>query len=89
MNQSTIFLTVFLVMNIVGFILMGVDKSRAKKHQYRIQEKTLWLVAFLGGAVGSTAGMKYFRHKTKHVQFKFGFPLLAIIELILFIYLLK
>lgn len=89
MNQNTIFLIVFLVMNIVGFILMGVDKSRAKKHQYRIREKTLWLVAILGGAVGSTAGMKYFRHKTKHLQFKFGFPILAIIELIILVYQLK
>jgi uncharacterized membrane protein YsdA (DUF1294 family) len=89
MNANTIYLSVFLVMNIVGFILMGNDKSRAKKHQYRIREKTLWLVAIFGGAVGATAGMQYFRHKTKHWQFKIGFPILALIELISLVYQLK
>ncbi|MCM3767237.1 DUF1294 domain-containing protein [Neobacillus niacini] len=89
MNENIVFLAAFIIMNGAGFILMGVDKSRARKHQYRIQEKTLWLVAILGGAVGATAGMKFFRHKTKHLQFKIGFPLLAIIEFFLYVYQLK
>jgi uncharacterized membrane protein YsdA (DUF1294 family) len=67
---------------------MWVDKKRAIKHQYRIRERTLWLTAFIGGAVGTTAGMQLFRHKTKHVSFKWGFPLLAAVEVILFFYIM-
>jgi uncharacterized membrane protein YsdA (DUF1294 family) len=66
---------------------MKIDKNRAIKHRYRIREKTLWLVAFFGGAVGTTMGMQIFRHKTKHLSFKIGFPLLAIGEIILIVYL--
>ena len=68
---------------------MGDDKQRAKKHQFRIPEKTLWLVALFGGAVGTTLGMQMFRHKTKHFSFKIGFPLLAIIDIAVMIYFLK
>lgn len=71
------------IMNVVGLAIMRIDKTRAKRHQYRISEKTLWLVAIFGGAIGATAGMQLFRHKTKHTSFKFGFPLLAIIQIIL------
>lgn len=64
---------------------MGEDKKRAKKHQYRISERTLWLVALFGGAIGTTAGMQIYRHKTKHLAFQIGFPFLAGVELILLI----
>lgn len=64
--------------NILAFILMAVDKNRARNRQYRISEKTLWTVAFLGGAIGSMLGMYAFRHKTKHRAFKWGLPLLSI-----------
>jgi uncharacterized membrane protein YsdA (DUF1294 family) len=76
-------LVVYVVMNLIGLIVMKMDKERAKKHQYRISEKTLWLIALFGGAVGATAGMQVFRHKTKHLSFKVGFPLLAVAEVIL------
>jgi uncharacterized membrane protein YsdA (DUF1294 family) len=78
-------LIAFLVMNIAGLLVMGEDKKRARKHQYRISERTLWLVAVFGGAIGATAGMQVYRHKTKHASFKIGFPVLAIIEVILLI----
>jgi uncharacterized membrane protein YsdA (DUF1294 family) len=81
----TLVLIAFLVMNIAGLLVMGEDKKRARKHQYRISERTLWLVAVFGGAIGATAGMQVYRHKTKHASFKFGFPVLAIIEVILLI----
>jgi uncharacterized membrane protein YsdA (DUF1294 family) len=80
-----IWLGLFLIMNIIGFFIMGADKKRAQKHQYRVSERTLWMVAILGGAVGTTAGMQLYRHKTKHTSFKIGFPFLAGIELILLI----
>jgi uncharacterized membrane protein YsdA (DUF1294 family) len=76
---------VFFIMTVIGFVLMGMDKRKAKKHQYRISEMTLWLVAFFGGAVGAYLGMQCFRHKTKHLTFRIGFPALAIIDIILFI----
>lgn len=76
----------YIIMNLIGLIVMRIDKNRAKKHQYRISERTLWLVAIFGGAVGTTAGMFIYRHKTKHTLFKVGFPLLAIIEMTLFFY---
>lgn len=81
-----IFWMVYFFMNILGFLLMRIDKNRAIHHQYRIRERTLWLVALFGGAVGTTLGMQIFRHKTKHLNFKIGFPLLAIIEVFLIFY---
>lgn len=68
-------------------MMMNVDKKRAIKHQYRISEGTLWLIAILFGAVGMTLGMKAFRHKTKHLHFKVGLPLLSMIEIVLFLYI--
>ncbi|MEH7332642.1 DUF1294 domain-containing protein [Neobacillus drentensis] len=73
----------YFIMNIAGLVIMWEDKRRAKRHEYRIRERTLWLVALFGGAVGTTAGMQLYRHKTKHLNFKIGFPILAIIEVIL------
>jgi uncharacterized membrane protein YsdA (DUF1294 family) len=75
------FVFFLLVMNLVGFIIMGVDKSKARKRQYRISERTLWMMAVFGGSVGVTAGMLYFRHKTKHLQFKYGLPLIVLLHL--------
>lgn len=80
--MSTI-LGAYIIMNLIGLIVMKIDKDRAKRHQYRISEKTLWLIAVFGGAVGTTAGMQLFRHKTRHLNFKIGFPLLAVVEVIL------
>lgn len=79
----TTILVGYIIMNLIGMIVMKVDKERAKNHQYRISEKTLWIVALFGGAVGTTLGMQLFRHKTKHLSFKVGFPLLAAAEIIL------
>jgi uncharacterized membrane protein YsdA (DUF1294 family) len=77
----------FSIMNFTGLWLMKMDKQKAVKHQYRIKESTLWTVALLGGAIGSTLGMNLYRHKTKHFSFKYGFPLLSIIQAILYIIL--
>ncbi|MBV7506057.1 DUF1294 domain-containing protein [Bacillus sp. sid0103] len=76
-----IWLVVYVIMNIAGLVIMWEDKKRARKHEYRISERTLWLVALFGGAVGTTAGMQLYRHKTKHLSFKIGFPILAVFEL--------
>lgn len=67
------------IMNIAGFFMMGLDKRRAKRHEWRISEKTLFLCALLGGCLGSWAGMYAFRHKTKHWYFVIGMPLLTVL----------
>ncbi|CRK84366.1 DUF1294 domain-containing protein [Neobacillus massiliamazoniensis] len=83
MAGRTYVFAVLLIMNIIGLMIMGIDKNRAIKHKYRIRERTLWLVAIFGGAIGTTIGMQVYRHKTKHLSFKIGFPLLAILEIVL------
>ena len=65
---------------VVLFGLMGWDKRRAQKGGRRVAEKTLFSWALLGGAAGGWLGMRVFRHKTRHWQFKFGFPLLTVLE---------
>jgi uncharacterized membrane protein YsdA (DUF1294 family) len=85
-GNMEILLAVYIIMNIIGLVVMWVDKNRAIKHKYRISERTLWLTALFGGAIGTTAGMQLFRHKTKHLSFRFGFPMLAAVEAILFFY---
>ena len=72
-----------LAVNLTAFVLMGLDKRRAKKERWRIPEKTLFLPVVLGGAVGGILGMRVFRHKTKHWYFKIGFPLILILQLVL------
>ncbi len=68
------------IMSVIAFILMGVDKSRAKKGKWRIPEKTLFLPVVLGGGLGGILGMYLFRHKTKHWYFAIGFPAIFILE---------
>ncbi len=69
------------LMSLITFCLMGVDKRRARKKRWRIPEKTLFLFAIFGGAIGGTLGMWGFHHKTKHWHFRFLFPLLALVQL--------
>ena len=71
------------IVNVCAFLMMGIDKRKAKKGAWRIPEKKLFLMALLGGAFGGTMGMKTFRHKTKHWYFRFGFPLLLILNVAL------
>jgi uncharacterized membrane protein YsdA (DUF1294 family) len=75
-----ILIQLYLFMNLLGFFMMASDKQRAKKGKYRISERNLWTIAVVGGAAGMTAGMQVFRHKTKHLQFKWGLPALAVIH---------
>jgi uncharacterized membrane protein YsdA (DUF1294 family) len=74
--------------SIPALILMGVDKSRAIRHRWRIPERTFFALAVLGGAIGIIVGMLVFRHKTNHRSFTVGVPLIGILQLILAGYLL-
>lgn len=75
----------FTIINFWEFVFMGLDKAYARRGEYRIPEKTLFWVALLGGAAGGTAGMFFFRHKTRHWYFRYGFPAIALLHIALFI----
>ena len=62
--------------NVIAFAAMGIDKAKARAGKWRIAESTLFALAALGGALGGTLGMRAFHHKTKHKEFRFGFPAL-------------
>ncbi|MCI8286711.1 MAG: DUF1294 domain-containing protein [Lachnospiraceae bacterium] len=76
------------LMNIIGFSQMGIDKKRAVRGAWRISEASLFLIALLGGALGSTLGMHYFRHKTKHWYFRYGMPSIFAAELFLLLFII-
>ena len=69
--------------SLVAFIAMGTDKSRARKGRWRVPEATLFLFALLGGGLGATLGMHVFHHKTKHWYFRWGLPLILLVQLAL------
>lgn len=72
-----------IVINAIGFLLMLTDKQKAKKGLWRIPEKTLFTVAIIGGSLGCIAGMRTFRHKTKHKTFTLGMPAILVGQIIL------
>ena len=72
-----------LLWSIAAFIAMGEDKRKAKKGRWRVPEATLFLLALLGGALGATLGMHLFHHKTKHWYFRWGLPLILLVQIAL------
>ena len=75
-----------IIINIIGFLAMFIDKRKAIKGAWRIPEKTLFLLTLLGGGIGTIAGMYIFRHKTKKLKFTVGFPVILITEIALIVY---
>ena len=82
-----IILGYLLAVNIISFILYGIDKYKAKKGQWRISEATLLLMAVIGGSIGAWAGMRIWHHKTMHKKFKYGIPAIIIMQVALMVYL--
>ena len=89
MDVITLLLGYFIIMNLIGFALMGIDKYRAKKRSFRIPEATLFIVAIIGGSIGYIIGMYAFRHKTRHWYFVYGMPFILLLQIIFFIFLLN
>ena len=79
----------WIVVNAIGFIVMGVDNKRAVRGAWRISEASLFGIALIGGALGCTLGMQHFRHKTKHWYFKFGMPAIFVAQALCGILLLQ
>ena len=73
----------FALINLLAFLLMGADKRRARKEMWRIPEAHLFLAALLGGSPGAILGMQLFRHKTRHWYFRWGLPIILLLQLLL------
>ena len=87
-NISSIFtiqniIIYLIIINIITFLAMWLDKRKAKKGKWRISEGALFMLAILGGSIGGIAGMYTFRHKTKKHRFTIGFPAILIIEILI------
>ena len=76
-----------LVVNTLTFLLYGIDKHKAKKARWRISEATLLMMAVIGGSIGAWAGMRLWHHKTMHKKFKYGIPLIILLQVALVFYL--
>ena len=84
MSFTQIAVIYLIVINILGFLVMGLDKHKAKMADRRIPENTLFMFTILGGGVGTIAGMYVFHHKTKKMKFKVGMPLILILNVVFF-----
>ena len=78
-----------LAVNILAFVLFGVDKQKARRNKWRIPEKTLFLSALLGGGAGAIIGMYFFHHKTRHWYFVIGMPMILIAEVAIYLYFIR
>ena len=76
-----------LAINALSFILFGLDKYKAKKGKWRISEATLLMMAVIGGSIGAWIGMRLWHHKTMHKKFKYGIPIIIIMQVSLVVYL--
>lgn len=80
--MKTFLILYIILINLTGFLLMGIDKRRAVRRKWRIPERRLFAVAFLFGSVGILTGMYVFRHKTKHLSFAIGIPAILVVQLL-------
>lgn len=87
MNELSSLLLYIGGVNLVAFILMRIDKQKARKHAWRIPERTFWGLSIIGGALGIWFGMRYFRHKTKHRSFVIGVPIIILVHVGVFTYI--
>ncbi len=83
MNSLTYLIAYMVLVNIIGFALMGIDKRKARKNAFRVPEATLFAMAIIGGSLGSFLGMHLFRHKTKHLSFIIGMPAILVIQIVI------
>lgn len=78
--MSELLIVYVVAVNVVAFVVYGVDKYKAQKAKWRIRESTLLLLAAIGGSAGAWLGMKIWRHKTRHAKFRYGVPAILLIQ---------
>ena len=83
MSTEQLILIYLAVINVVTFIMYGIDKWKAKRSKWRIREAALLGLAVLGGSIGAWLGMKVWHHKTKHKKFKYGIPLILVAQIVI------
>lgn len=81
-------LAYFITVNMLGLVLFGIDKWKAKHDKWRISEATLLSVTAIGGSIGAWVGMKVWHHKTMHKKFKYGIPLVMVLQFALLLFTL-
>ena len=84
MDVILVLIAYFVLINIAGFLLMGIDKWKARKRAFRIPEAALFTIAVIGGSIGSILGMFTFHHKTRHWYFLYGMPAILLLQIGLF-----
>ena len=89
MSAARFYLLLLCCMSVITLFVMGCDKRRAIRGARRVPEARLFLLALLGGGVGGLLGMYVFRHKTRHLHFVIGFPLIAAVQILAALYLLR
>ena len=86
-NIIRILILYIIAVNTIAFVLYGIDKGRARQGKWRIPEKTLLGIAIIGGSIGAFAGMHIFHHKTKHWYFRYGMPVIILVQIAAVVYL--
>ena len=85
----TTILIYLIIINVLTFIVYGIDKYKAKHAKWRIPEATLLLLAAIGGSIGAWCGMKVWHHKTMHKKFKYGVPAIFILQVVLVVWIIS
>ncbi|MBQ3636327.1 MAG: DUF1294 domain-containing protein [Bacteroidales bacterium] len=76
---------VFLILNTITFLIYGIDKWKAKRNLWRIPESVLLSLAAIGGSLGALLAMKFFHHKTRHARFRYGVPVIILLQVIILV----
>lgn len=82
-----VILSVILIVNVLAFLLYGIDKWKAKRSRWRIPESALLGMAAVGGSVGAWLGMRVWRHKTQHKKFRYGVPAILVAQIVLLVWI--
>ncbi len=89
MNAISLVVSYLAIINIIAFFAFGIDKWKARKRRWRISEYSLLMLAVVGGSVGAILGMRVWRHKTLHAKFRYGLPVILLVQIALCAYMLK
>lgn len=87
--MNDLLLYVLIALNLLTFVVYGIDKWRAVKGKWRIPEATLLILAAIGGSIGALLGMQIWHHKTRHLKFKYGVPFILLAQIVLIYFICK